>query len=58
MKTNNCLKCNHCLREIESWEMPWIAWWECKKIPGRANLKSFPFRKTKCKFYTEQRRSA
>jgi len=42
------------IRETESWEMPHIAWWECKRDVGRANLKSFPYVRTTCKRF-EQR---
>lgn len=44
----DCRVCVHFIRQTESWEMPHIAWYECKKIPSMANLLSFPFRNTKC----------
>ena len=47
----SCGKCKHLAKATESWELPDIWWWECNARPGLANLKSFPFRDTKCKSY-------
>jgi len=52
---NACRRCAHLVRETESWEMPHIWWWECAAIPGRANLKSFPFAATKCQRFVLSR---
>ncbi len=50
--TFSCWNCQHrhSVKEIESWEMPWISWWEhsCAKRPGMGNLIQFPFRNTMC----------
>ncbi len=48
---NSCYRCIHLHKEIESWEMPYIWWWECSAQPTTANLKSFPFSNTKCKAF-------
>lgn len=45
----SCRDCKHFRREEESWEMPWIWYYVCKKRGGMSNLKSFPFHNTKCK---------
>lgn len=45
---NNCRNCKFCHLETESWEMPSIYYYECSAIPSRANLPSFPFKRTKC----------
>jgi len=47
--TNSCRLCVNLRRETESWEMPHIWWWTCLYQESRANLKSFPYRRTKCK---------
>lgn len=44
----NCYHCKHLRKETESWELPQFWYWECRAIPGRANLTSFPFRRTNC----------
>jgi hypothetical protein len=46
---NRCTNCVHYIRQEESWEMPHIFWYECKVVPSAANLKSFPYKNTKCK---------
>jgi len=48
-KRHNCRSCKWLRRETESWELPHIWWWDCKKRPGFAALRSFPFKNTKCK---------
>ena len=45
---NDCRHCAHLHRERESWEMPHIFWYECTAQPGMENLRSFPFKATKC----------
>lgn len=47
----SCYDCAHRHKEIESYEMPHIWWWECAARPGMANLKSFPFMVTNCKSF-------
>jgi hypothetical protein len=49
--THACRACQNFSREVESWELPGIWWYECAALPGMANLASFPFRATKCKRY-------
>lgn len=44
----SCYECQHLYRERESWEMPHIAWWDCARRPAMINLRSFPFKATKC----------
>lgn len=44
---NSCHGCANLHRATESWEMPHIWWWECLAT-NSANLRSFPFRRTKC----------
>jgi hypothetical protein len=53
---HSCYACQFLIRETESWEMPHIWWWECRERPAMANLKSFPFQKTKCKTWELARR--
>lgn len=50
---NSCYQCAHLKREMESWEMPEIWWWECAKKPAMANLKNFPFKNTQCKVFEQ-----
>lgn len=50
-KTPSCSSCKHFTKETESWEMPWVYWYECSSLPGVENLKNFPF-KNGCKHYT------
>lgn len=45
---NSCRECKHVRRETESWELPHIFYYVCKKAPGMANLRSFPFKCTSC----------
>lgn len=47
----SCYGCVYLSKETESWEMPHIWWWECRKRPGVENLTSFPFRNTKCSVF-------
>lgn len=51
---HNCRDCKWLSREIESWEMPHIWWWECGRNPHYALLKSFPFKNTKCKDFEKR----
>lgn len=44
----SCYGCAHLLKETESWEMSHIWWWSCCERPAMENLKSFPFKRTKC----------
>lgn len=44
----SCYGCKYLHRETESWEMPWIAWWECGVKWTRSQLTSFPYLNTKC----------
>ena len=55
---NACRDCKWLLREQESWEMPHIWWWECTERPAMANLRSFPFKSTKCKSFERDDRPA
>lgn len=52
---NSCFSCKHYHRhkEIESWEMPHIFWYEhsCDARPTLANLVQFPFEHTSCQQY-------
>jgi len=48
---HNCRACKHIRKETEGWELPHIWWWECLAKPAMPNLKSFPFRNTKCKSF-------
>lgn len=50
----SCVSCKHFRRETESWEFPHIWWYECRKRPGMANAKSFPFTNTKCKAFEQK----
>jgi hypothetical protein len=50
----SCYGCKHLLRQTESWEMPWVYWYECRARPSVANLWQFPFSRTKCEKW-EQR---
>lgn len=54
-KPKSCFNCKHyhSHKEIESWELPHIFWYEysCDKRPTVANLKQFPFKKTMCKSF-------
>jgi hypothetical protein len=47
-KGHNCRHCVHFSVQRESWEMPWITWYECAKHPQYESLTSFPFKHTKC----------
>lgn len=38
--------------------MPHIWWWECLKVPERANLNSFPFKATKCSKFKRKAKCA
>ena len=55
---HSCHACQHLHREAESWEMPHIWWWECSARPSMENLKSFPFRRTKCSSWEPVHRRA
>jgi len=46
---DGCYSCVYLIRQTESWEMPHIAWYECKARPANECLKGFPWKKTKCK---------
>ena len=51
----SCYACGNLRKANESWEMPHIWWWECNSpSAGKANLKSFPFHKTRCKDFCEK----
>lgn len=52
MAERSCLNCAHCVHETESWEMPHIGWYECRKRPHNSMLKNFPFRRTTCVLWT------
>ena len=45
----SCHNCRYLVREIESWEMPGVYWFECRARPANENLKQFPFENTTCK---------
>ncbi len=45
----NCRDCMKLIRQTESWDMPWVFWYECKAKPFVENLRSFPFQNTRCK---------
>ena len=47
--TRSCTKCLHFFIDGEGWELPQCDYADCSKHPGRAYLKSFPFRDTNCK---------
>jgi hypothetical protein len=49
--THDCRSCIYLSRESEGWEHPEIFWYECRERPGLANLRSFPFTRTKCASY-------
>jgi hypothetical protein len=51
---HSCSNCRHLWKEIESWELSHIWGWKCEAKPNMSNLKSFPFKRTKCKSF-EQR---
>lgn len=51
--TNSCYNCGECVREVESWELEHIYWYECDAVPGMANLRNFPFSNTKCKHFVK-----
>ena len=55
---NTCLTCAILLRLNAGADMRHILWWECAALPGRANLKSFPFRSTTCTSWVRQRHMA
>lgn len=44
----SCLKCNHLFMDGGGWELPQFDYPNCNKHPNLANLKSFPFKDTKC----------
>ena len=44
------------MKEIESWEMPHIYWYECMAREANAMLKQFPFKRTTCKFWEKDTR--
>lgn len=48
----SCFDCKHyhAEKEIESWELSHIFWWEhsCSVRPNISNLKQFPFSNTTC----------
>ena len=50
----DCRNCAKLRRETESWEMPHIFWFECSAKPHVANLKSFPFRATRCEEFQQR----
>lgn len=51
----SCFDCKHyhAEKEIESWELSHIFWWEhsCSVRPNISNLKQFPFSNTTCQKY-------
>lgn len=51
----SCFNCAHLEKETESWEMPWIYWYECIVRPQNSMLKQFPFRRTKCSVWHPKR---
>lgn len=51
---HSCKQCKYLRRESESWEMPDIRWWECRKHPEYEQLLSFPFQNTKCSDWVQR----
>ena len=49
-KPSKCRSCRFFAKETESWEMPHVWWYECRKRPANEHLKSFPFTNG-CKLY-------
>ena len=54
---NSCRDCRHLRRESEGWEYPHIWWWECRARPAMENLRSFPFKDTKCASFEASRKA-
>ena len=52
--TVNCKNCKNLTLQTESWEMPWVFWYECKVKPFVENLSSFPFKNTQCKEFNQR----
>jgi hypothetical protein len=48
-----CRSCRFFSKQIESWEMSHIWWYECTKHEHYVNLKSFPF-KNGCKSFKKR----
>ena len=57
----SCRSCEHydVHKETESWEMPYIFWYEhsCSAKNGVSNLKQFPFKHTKCAKHLNKNKS-
>jgi hypothetical protein len=56
---HNCRRCVHFSEEFESWEMPWVRWYQCNAETGYDSLRSFPFKNTTCRRFrpkTEEKR--
>jgi hypothetical protein len=49
-----CVNCVHFFIDGEGWELPQYDFANCKARPNFANLKSFPFKNTKCRVYEEK----
>ena len=49
---NRCMNCAHFFVDGEGWELPQFDYPNCLKRPDMANLKSFPFERTKCPSFT------
>lgn len=45
---HGCFSCRYLVKQIESWELPHIAWYSCLKRPHNSTLKQFPFSRTQC----------
>ncbi len=54
-EVHSCGSCASLAKEVESWELQHIWWWECDSRPGVQNLTSFPFKRTKCRDWTPRR---
>lgn len=55
-RRRKCFSCRFFAESWESWEMPNIRYYECRKRPSNENLKSFPF-KNGCKRFKRKARS-
>ncbi len=47
-----CRDCKNFVKQTESWDMPHIFWYECAAEVQMSNLRSFPFKRVRCKSFS------